>query len=61
MTGRLGPSPCLPERCSLEAPGVDTRGPPGWEPDLRWRGWGAEFHLQDRSVSGRACFRRGQS
>src|SRR5215204_5329836 len=38
-----------------KALGGDTQGPPGWEPDLRWRGWGAEFHLRDRNVLVRAC------
>jgi len=34
------------DRRQKKALGGDTQGPPGWEPDLRWRGWGAEFHLR---------------
>src|SRR5215207_7525918 len=38
-----------------KAPGADTRGPPGWEPDLRWRGWGAEIPPPEPSVLARSC------
>src|SRR5215217_109896 len=38
-----------------KAPGADTRGPPGWEPDLKWRGWGAEIPPPEPSVLARSC------
>ena len=40
----IGPQPRPPGKTgSAQAPGANTRGPPDGEPDLRWKGWGAEI------------------